>query len=147
MSSLRALQQPPPYADYLHLVVLAEAQRLEARWLRPVSSAEYRASYEALLAEAEAAACPYWLVDIRRRSSPTAADGRWLINEFSPLVPARLGTAVFMGTLFPPGFVEPAAPAHPIVPNAYQPVPNLLVRNFSDEPALLKWLRRCQLGR
>ena len=147
MSSLRTLQQPPPYADYLHLAVRAKTQCLEARWLRLVSSAEYRAGNEALLAAAEAAACPFWLVDVRRRTSPSEADGRWLMHEYLPQVPRRLGSSVFVGTLLPPGYVMPASPEHPTVPDALQPVPYLILRNFSNEPALTEWLRRCQLGR
>ena len=147
MSSLRALQQPPFYADYLCLTYRPEAPRLEARWLRPVSSAEYRQGYEALLAKACETDCHFWLVDIRRRNSPTAADGRWLMAEFMPQVAANLSGSVFVGSLFPPDFVEPPGPVHPTVPNAYQPAPHLLLRSFSAEQDLTRWLQQCRLTR
>lgn len=147
MSSLRALQQPPSYADYLRLTYRPELPRLEARWLRPVSSAEFHQGYQALLAKALETGCAFWLVDLRRRNSPTTADGRWLMSEFMPQVAAGLGGHVFIGSLFPPGFAEPPSPAHPTVPGGYQPAPNLLLRNFADEEALTRWLRQCRLGR
>ncbi len=147
MSSLRALQQPPLYADYLSLLYQPGLPGLEARWLRPVSSAEYRQGYQALLAKALETSCGFWLVDIRRRNSPTEADGRWLTEEFLPQVSQGLDGGIFVGTLFPPGFVEPSTPVHPTVPDAHQPAPNLLLRSFADEEALTRWLRQCRVGR
>ncbi|MDQ2769772.1 MAG: hypothetical protein M3Y54_04655 [Bacteroidota bacterium] len=147
MSSLRALQQPPPYAGYLSLTYWPDAPRLEARWLRPVSSAEYRAGYQSLLAKALETDCSFWLVDVRRRTSPSEADGCWLLNEFMPQLPGSLGGSLFIGTLYPPGFVAPPSPAHPRVPDAHVPAPNLLLRNFSDEELLTHWLRQCRRAR
>ena len=147
MSSLRALQQPPPHADYLSLTYQPDGPRLETRWLRPVLSAEYRVGYEAVLAKALETDCAFWLVDNRRRNSPTEVDGRWLLKKFMPQLPGLLGGSLFIGTLYPPGFVAPPSPAHPRVPDAHVPAPHLLLRSFADEQALVQWLRQCRLGR
>ena len=145
MASLRALQLPSASEpDFLQLRYRPDLRTLAARWQRPVSPAEFRAGYLATLAAAEAVGCWCWLVDLRGRIAPGPAEMDWLVREFLPQLPARLGGSVYLGMLLPPHFAGPASPPHLIVPEASSPAPGLLVRDFADEGALMQWLARCR---
>ena len=146
MASLRALQLlPNPEPDFLALRYRADLHMLVARWQRPVSPAELRLGYAAVLAAAADASCGCWLVDLRRRTAPALAETHWLMNEFLPRVPTQLGTALYLGLLLPPHFAVPLAPPHSVLPPAADGVPpEPVVRSFSDEGEIMHWLACCQ---
>lgn len=70
---------------------------LVARWLQPVELADIKASYEAILAAAQANDnCRHWLLDIRRRPVGDAAGLEWFRHEFSGRLMPTLGGPVFI---------------------------------------------------
>ncbi|MFD1469349.1 hypothetical protein ACFQ48_14050 [Hymenobacter caeli] len=126
--------RPQPAADdFLHLAYRPDLHLLVGRWRRPVSGAELRRGYRALLAAAEAAACPRWLVDVRGRGPLDADAARWLLGEFLPRLPACLPGPVCLGYLVSPRQRAPAGPVGP-APAGTQ------VEFFEDEGALNHWL-------
>ena len=145
MASLRALQLPPtPEPYFLHLHYQPDLRTLAARWQRPVSPSEFRQGYLAALAAAEAAACRFWLVDLRARTAPAPAEARWLTTRLLPLLPGRLGGTTYLGMLLSPQFVVPPAPPYPVVLGTSAPAPGVIVRSFDLEGPLIGWLARCQ---
>ncbi|WP_140464375.1 hypothetical protein [Hymenobacter nivis] len=130
----------PPETDFLHLAYRPDVHQLVARWRRPVSGAELRRGYRALLAAAEAAACPYWVVDVRGRGSALdAVATRWLTADFLPLLPARLAGPVYLGYLASPRHLAAlGAPAPPAAAAR--------VAFFAEEGALNQWLVQQQGG-
>ena len=141
MASLRALQLPPaPEPEFLQLRYRPDLRTLAARWQRPVSPAEFRQGYAAMLAAAEVAGCWCWLVDLRSRTAPAEAEFHWFMADFLPRLPGRLGGGVCLGMLLPPNFAVPPGPE----PDAHALVPGLLVRDFSHEGDLMAWLTHCR---
>lgn len=141
MASLRALQLPPtPEPDFLQLRYRPDLRTLAARWQRPVSPAEFRQGYAAMLAAAETVGCWCWLVDLRSRTAPAPAEWQWLLADFLPQLPGRLGAGVYLGVLLPPNFAVPPG----LGPEAGTPTPGLLVRDFSHEGDLMDWLTHCR---
>jgi hypothetical protein len=70
---------------------------LVARWLQPTELADIKASYEAVLAAAQANDnCRHWLLDVRRRSVGDAAGLEWFRQEFSGRLMPTLGGPVFI---------------------------------------------------
>ena len=70
---------------------------LVARWLQPTELADIKASYEAILAAAQANDnCRHWLLDIRRRPVGDAAGLEWFRHEFSGRLMPTLGGPVFI---------------------------------------------------
>ena len=71
-----------------------EQHLLIGRWLRPVSLAEIKTHYAALLAAAVAHGnCRHWLLDVRRRHIADAAAIAWFA-DFSQQLPEALGQPV-----------------------------------------------------
>jgi hypothetical protein len=123
----------PLETDFLRLAYRPDVHQLVARWRRPVSGAELRRGYRALLAAAEAAACPYWVVDVRSRDALDAAATRWLTATFLPLLPTRLAVPVYLAYLVSPRHL--AALGAPAPPAA-----GAQVAFFAEEGALNHWL-------
>jgi len=68
---------------------------LVARWLQPTELADIKASYEAVLAAAQANNnCRHWLLDVRRRSVGDAAGLAWFRQEYSGRLMPTLGGPV-----------------------------------------------------
>ncbi|GAA4051873.1 hypothetical protein GCM10022409_43440 [Hymenobacter glaciei] len=147
MASLRALQLPlTPEPNFLQLRYRSDLRTLAARWQRPVSPAEFRQGYTAMLAAAEEAECWCWLVDLRSRTAPGPAEISWLVSEFLPRLPAQLGSSVYLGMLLPPHFPTPVDLPYSIAAPSADGV-GLVVRDFSDEGELMQWLSHCQRNR
>ena len=88
----------PPAATYspdsFTLDYRPEQHLLIGRWLRPVSLAEIKTHYAALLAAALAHGhCRHWLLDVRRRHIADAAALAWFA-DFSRQLPEALGQPV-----------------------------------------------------
>ncbi len=121
----------PLETDFLRLAYRPDVHQLVARWRRPVSGAELRRGYRALLA-AETAACPYWVVDVRGRNALDAAATHWFTDTFLPLLPARLASPVYLACL--------AAPRHlAALGAAGVPAAGAQVAFLAEEGPLNQW--------
>ena len=126
--------------DFLHLAYRPDLHLLVGRWRRPVSGAELRRGYRAMLAAAEAAGCPRWLVDVRGRGLPDAAAARWLAGTFLPQLPARLAGPLCLAYLVGPRHRAPLGAAAAGPPGGPE------VAFFEDEGALNGWLAQRRPG-
>jgi hypothetical protein len=89
------MSTPATYAsDSFTLDYRPEQHLLIGRWLRPVSLAEIKTHYAAVLEAAVAHGhCRHWLLDVRRRNIADAAAITWFA-EFSQQLPKVLGQPV-----------------------------------------------------
>lgn len=125
----------PLEADFLELRYRPDVQYLVARWRRPVSAAELRQGYYAMLRLAREVNCACWKVDLRSRNAPDAADRHWLAAEFLAQAAQRLDGPVCLGYLLTPSLLAQLG--------APTPGPNQ-VAFFSEEGPLTDWLMQCQ---
>lgn len=131
---------PPPStpqleADFLELRYRPDVHYLVARWRRPVSAAELRQGYYAMLRLAREVNCACWKVDLRSRNAPDEADRRWVNLEFLTQAAQRLDAPVCLGYLLTPSLLAQLGS-----PTAG---PNR-VAFFCDEGPLTEWLMQCQ---
>ncbi|MDO7884046.1 hypothetical protein [Hymenobacter cheonanensis] len=122
-------------ADFLELRYRPDVQLLVARWRRPVSGAELRQGYYAMLRLAREVNCACWKVDLRSRNAPEEADRNWVTAEFLPSAALRLDGPVCLGYLLTPSLLAQlgtptAGPGR--------------VAFFSEEGSLTAWLMQCQ---
>jgi hypothetical protein len=133
---MRALTVVLPQTDYLVLRYRPDLHLLVGRWQRPVSAAEFRQGYRAMLRLARQVSCPYWQLDLRGRDTlPDDDTRRWLLQRFLPELALRLPEPVCLAYLLPPSLLRqmeaPAGgPAH--------------LAFFSEEGPLTAWLLQCQ---
>lgn len=122
--------------DYLTLRYRPDLHRLVGRWQRPVSAAEFRAGYRAMLRLARQTNCPYWQLDLRGRDTLPDADTRqWLLQRFMPALAGHLAGQACLAYLLSPSMMrEMVAP----IGSAAQ------VAFFSEEGPLTAWLTQCQ---
>lgn len=121
--------------DFLELRYRPDVQYLVARWRRPVSGAELRQGYYAILRLAREVNCACWKVDLRSRNAPDEADRRWLTAEFLTRAAQRLDGPVCLGYLLTPSLLAQLG--------APTPGPSR-VAFFSEEGPLTEWLMQCQ---
>ena len=130
--------------DYLSLSYRPDLDFLVARWLRPVSGDETRQGYRLILEAAQACACPFWLLDGRRRYPADAETTRWGLEEFFPQLYATLGQQVFMSQLLSPSY-QTLTDALPAFQQAEQAVGRTYqMRRFNDETQAVGWLQQHQ---
>ena len=124
-----------PEADFLELRYRPDLQLLVARWRRPVSAAELRQGYYAMLRLAREVNCVCWQVDLRSRNAPDSADRHWLTAEFLTQAAQRLDGPVCLGYLLTPSLLaqmgSPTASTNKVA-------------FFSEEGPLTTWLTQCQ---
>ena len=126
---------PRPEADFLELRYRPDVQLVVARWRRPVSAAELRQGYYAILRLAREVNCACWKVDLRSRNAPDEADRRWVNTEFLTRAAQRLDGPVCLGYLLTPSLLaQLGTPTDG--PNR--------VAFFSEEGPLTDWLMQCQ---
>jgi hypothetical protein len=125
-----------PPANYLNLRYRPDLHLLVARWQRPVSAAEFRQGWRAILRLAREHNCPYWQLDLRGRGAlPHGEIQQWLRHRLVPEIAQCLSQPVCLAYLL--------SPAH--VPQIQAPVWSLAqVAFFSEEGSLKAWLRQCQ---
>jgi hypothetical protein len=137
---------PTGYPDSAFEVTYrADLDVVVGRWFQPLTDAQLKHTYQAILAAAQANGnCRYALLDIRRRD--VASDGltKWLVTEFNAKLPDRLGGPVMTAYL-----ATPAHLARVIVGNTATAIDavrqqGIHVRFFADESAALRWLRAAQ---
>jgi len=76
---------------------------LIGRWLHDLPPPELQATYEVMLAEARARAnCRYWLLDLRRRPVKEVDLNVWISEQFTPVIAADMGGALFTACLVGP---------------------------------------------
>jgi len=135
MTAMPTAHRLPPEADFLELHYRPDVQLLVARWHRPVSGAELRQGYYAILRLAREVNCACWKVDLRSRNAPEEADRHWLTAEFLASAAQRLDGPVCLGYLLSPSLLAQLGS-----PTAG---PNQ-VAFFSEEGPLTAWLMQCQ---
>jgi len=122
--------------DYLTLRYRPDLHRLVGRWQRPVSAAEFRQGYRAMLRAARQHNCPYWQLDLRGRDTlPDDDTRRWLLQSFLPELANRLPEPACLAYLLSPSMLQQI-----LVPvgSATQ------IAFFSEEGPLTAWLTQCQ---
>jgi hypothetical protein len=87
---------------YLECVHRPETGTMVCRWLREVTPAEMRTSYESLFVAAQAVGSRHWLLDIRRRNNEDPETAQWLLDEFMPKLASHLGGPTFLAYLLSP---------------------------------------------
>jgi hypothetical protein len=122
--------------DYLTLRYRPDLHRLVGRWQRPVSAAEFRQGYRAMLRLARQTNCPYWQLDLRGRAALPDDDTQyWLLQRFMPEVASRLPEPACLAYLLSPSMMQQVVP--PVGSSAQ-------VAFFSEEGPLTAWLTQCQ---
>jgi hypothetical protein len=137
MTAMPTTHRLPSEADFLELRYRPDVRLLVARWHRPVSGAELRQGYYAILRLAREVNCACWKVDLRSRNAPDEADRRWLTAEFLTSAAQRLDGPVCLGYLLTPSLLAQLG--------ALTAGPNR-VAFFSEEGPLTAWLMQCQGG-
>lgn len=118
---------------------------LIARWLRQTTEAEMHAGYHTLLEAAVEHACPYWLIDTRRREHANQQGSQWMMDEFFPLLPQRLpGGPVFLAYLFQPSHLRDLETDARVPSLSYFEGRPYRVQRFSEEQAAVAWLDAAQ---
>jgi len=125
-----------PLTDYLTLRYRPDLHLLVGRWQRPVSAAEFRQGYRAMLRAARQHNCPYWQLDLRGRDAlPDAATRQWLLQRFLPELASRLSEPIYLAYLLSPSMKEQL-----VVPVGSP----AQVAFFAEEGPLTAWLMQCQ---
>jgi hypothetical protein len=124
-----------PETDFLALCYRADLHLLVGRWQRPVSAAEVRQGYQAMLQAACQANCPYWQLDLRGRNAPDTATRHWVTAEFLPHLVGQFGSPVCLAYLLSPSLLQQMG----------SPTEGpLRVAFFAEEGPLTAWLTQCQ---
>ncbi|HEX8349531.1 MAG TPA: hypothetical protein VF598_06205, partial [Hymenobacter sp.] len=119
--------------DYLHATYRPDLSILVGRWMRSVETAELRSGYASLLTKAEEQACPFWLLDTRRRLTVEQADIHWMMEEFYPLVFSRLRQTVYFAFLLAPNQLTEVLANPSLPPLSYFDGRPYQVERFIDE--------------
>jgi hypothetical protein len=132
-------------SEFFHINFRPDLHVLVGRWQRPVSEGELYACYPAMLEEAQAHQCRFWLLDARRRRNVDVAVTAWLLNDFAPRLGQRLGGRAYLAYLVAPVQLTEAVPAEQVIPpRVYFEGRNCLMQRFTDEAAAIDWLRHHQ---
>lgn len=131
----------PPALDYLHYQFRPDLQVLVARWLRQPTEEELHAGYYRLLDVAAETAARLWLIDARRRTNASQQATPWMIEEFMPQLPARLGGQVRLAYLFMPAHLHEIEHDATVPPLTYFNGRPYHVERFIEEHAAMAWLQ------
>lgn len=88
--------------EYLDCLHRPETGTMVCRWLREVTPAEMRTSYEYLLTEAQGLGSRLWLLDIRRRNNEDPVTAQWLLDAYMPALAGLFGGPTFLAYLLSP---------------------------------------------
>ncbi|NML63806.1 hypothetical protein HHL22_01175 [Hymenobacter sp. RP-2-7] len=137
---------PAAVPDFLALTYRPDLHLLVCRWRRPVSGAEFRVGYRAILALAVAVGCPYWQVDLRGCNAAEAEARQWLTDKFLPQLPGALAAPVYLGYLLSPQLLRqlPSGLSSAVPPTDAPPSAGHRAAFFAEEGALTAWLSQCQ---
>jgi hypothetical protein len=129
-----------PALDYLQYQYRADLQVLVGRWLRQPTDKELRAGYYCLLEAAVAHKARLWLVDTRRRDHATQQSTPWMMAEFMPRLPQRLGGPVYLAYLFMPAHLQELERDVAVPPLTYFEGRAYCIARFTEEQAAMQWL-------
>lgn len=133
-----------PY-PYLDLAYQKEQKVVLGRWLRTVMPFELKRGYDAILEEASARRCRFWLIDISQRAGMLdSSDVHWMLEEFFPQLQTRLKHTTFIAYLMAPhqlagvlaSFGQPAL--------TYFDGRAYCVERFTNQDEALRWLEHCR---
>ena len=124
-------------SDFLALRYRSDLHVLVGRWQRPVSEAELKQGYQAMLRAAQQTNCPFWQLDLRIRQAVTPAATEWLLTEFLPQLLDPLPGSMCLGYLVRPAHLAQEIPQLPASLG-------VRVAFFVEEGPLHDWLSQCQ---
>jgi hypothetical protein len=128
---------------YLLISYREDLDVLFLRWSTPVSSSKLRSGYLQALEEAAKLKVRCWLFDLRSRGMASAADEKWLLKEFFPLVEKKLGHSNAFAYLVSPSHYAYIRDEVGIQMLAnYSAVTS--IRPFVSEGEALQWLSQCR---
>lgn len=127
-------------AGYLECVYRPETGTMVCRWLREVTPAEMRTSYEYLFAEAQALGSRLWLLDVRRRNNEDPQTAQWLLDDFMPRLAAQLGGPTFLYYLLSPAHLSRVDEQVIDIVKVAQLQRSVYVALFIEEGAANEWL-------
>ena len=126
--------------DYLECVYRPETGTMVCRWLREVTPAEMRTSYEYLMLEAQGVSSRLWLLDIRRRNNEDPETAQWLIDDYMPTLAAHLGGPTFLAYLLSPAHLGRIDEHTVNIKHVAQLQRSVHVALFTEEGAANAWL-------
>jgi hypothetical protein len=124
--------------DYLYYCVDANKKLLYSKWLRPVSSEEYREGLHFLYDVVQSNSLILWLINNQNVEKLDVQDQKWLTEEYGLLL---MGSPLkFMANVFPES-AEIALAIKAIRDKAYRIFgKGMIVDFFEDEETALAWL-------
>jgi len=117
-----------------------ETGTMVCRWLREVTPAEMRTSYEYLFVEAQGLHSHRWLLDIRRRNNEDPETAQWLLDEYMPMLTAHFGGPTFLAYLLSPSHLVRVDDHALDMVHLAQLQRSVHVALFIEEGAANKWL-------
>lgn len=132
--------------EYLAYSHRPETDTMVCRWLREVTPAEMRTSYECLLVEAQGHGSRLWLLDIRRRNNEDPETAQWLLDEFMPKLAGLFGGPSFLAYLLSPAHLVRVEDESVNIKHVAQLQRSVHVALFIEEGAANEWLAQ-QAGR
>ncbi len=125
---------------YLECGHRLETGTMVCRWLREVSPAEMRTSYEYLFAEAQGLGSRLWLLDVRRRNNEDPKTAQWLLDDFMPMLATHFGGPTFLSYLLSPAHLIRVDEQVIDIVRVAQLQRSVYVALFMEEGAANEWL-------
>ena len=126
--------------EYLECMHRPETGTIVVRWLREVTPAEMRTSYENLLVEAQGLGSRLWLLDIRRRNNDDPETAQWLLDAYMPMLAAHFGGPTFLAYLLSPAHLVRVDDDALDIARVAQLQRSVHVALFIEEGAANEWL-------
>ena len=128
--------------EYLECVHRPETGTMVCRWLREVTPAEMRTSYEYLLGEAQGLGSRLWLLDIRRRNNEDPETAQWLIDAYMHKLAGLFGGPSFLAYLLSPAHLVRVDDQTVSIQHVAQLQRSVHVALFIEEGAANAWLEQ-----
>ena len=133
------MKQLTDYLEYMHR---PETGTMVCRWLREVTPAEMRTSYEYLLVEAQGLGSRLWLLDIRRRNNEDPQTAQWLLDDYMPKLAGLFGGPSFLAYLLSPVHLVRVDDQSVNIKHIAQLQRSVHVALFIEEGAANEWLEQ-----
>jgi hypothetical protein len=127
---------------YLECMHRPETGTMVCRWLREVTPAEMRTSYEYLFAEAQTLGSRLWLLDIRRRNNEDPETAQWLLDDYMPMLASHFGGPTFLAYLLSPSHLVRVDDHAIDIVHVAQLQRSVHVALFIEEGSANKWLEQ-----
>ena len=125
---------------YLECLHGPETGTMVCRWLREVTPAEMRTSYEYLRMEAQGVGSRLWLLDIRRRNNEDPETAQWLLDAYMPELAGLFGGPSFLAYLLSPAHLVRVDDLTVNIRHVAQLQRSVHVALFTEEGAANEWL-------